>query len=227
MAEKNNPMAGLFGLNTDTFGQFRQQQDEAAQALAGRMSASPGTMMSPSLAPLYAQAQQQGTLIGRGIGGLFGVEDPMLKKAASIDAATKAVQAMDIDMSDPKQLYPAMIKELQNRGLTDMALPLVKEYQSALSAQSRTDYESALAKKASEGYEYKQDMLGNVSVFKNGELVRQVPSQLMGTSQGAAIVNGLPGGKPGSPILAIPDTQPYIFDKDGKIAPNPNYKKPQ
>jgi hypothetical protein len=226
MAEKNNPMMGLFGMNPDMFGSYRQAQDEQAQVLAGRMAANPGTMMSPSLAPLYAQAQQQGTMIGRGIGGLFGVEDPMMKKAAGIDAATKAVQAMDIDMSDPKQLYPAMIKELQRRGLTDMALPLVKEYQSALSAESRTKYEEALAKKAEEGYEYKQDMLGNVSIFKNGQLVRQVPSPLMGTAQGAAIVEGLPGGKPGSPVVSVPDNQPYIF-KDGKIAPNPNYKKPQ
>lgn len=226
MAEKNNPMAGLFGMNPDMYGQMRQQQDEAAQVLAGRMAANPGTMMSPSLAPLYAQAQQQGTMIGRGVGALFGVEDPMLKRAAAVDAATKAVQSMDIDMSDPTKLYPAMIKELQNRGLTDMALPLVKEYQNALSAKSRSEYEAALAQKASEGYEYKQDMLGNVSVFKNGALVRQVPSQLMGTSQGAAIVEGLPGAKPGSPVLQVPDTQPYIF-KDGKIAPNPNYKKPQ
>jgi hypothetical protein len=226
MAEKNNPMAGLFGMNPGMFGQMRQQQDEADQVLAGRMAANPGTMMSPSLAPLYAQAQQQGTVIGRGIGGLFGIEDPMLKKAAGVEAATRAVQGMDIDMSDPKQLYPAMIKELQNRGLVDLALPLVKQYQDALSAESRSEYERALTKKAAEGYEYKQDMLGNVSVFKNGELVRQVPSQLMGTQAGADAINNLPGAKPGSPVLAVPDNQPYIF-KDGKIAPNPNYKKPQ
>lgn len=163
MADKNNPMAGLFGMSP---GMYRQQQDEANQIVAGRMASNPGTMMSPSLAPLYAQAQQQGTLIGRGIGGLFGVEDPMLKKAADVDAATKAVQAMDIDMKDPAQLYPAMIQELQKRGLVDLALPLVKEYQGILGSKAEAAYKMGAANRwEDDNYEYKQDYLGRVMVL--------------------------------------------------------------
>jgi hypothetical protein len=41
-------------------------------------------MMSPSLGPLYAQAAQTGQLLGQGVGGLLGVEDPELKKITAI-----------------------------------------------------------------------------------------------------------------------------------------------
>lgn len=211
---------GLFGMYDPAA--ILQQRNEQLGKEAYMASQGGG-----AYAPLLNAAYRLGDVAGAGIGKLFGLEDPVLKKAALADEATKAVQGMDIDMSDPKQLYPALIKQLQVRGLSDMALPLVKQYQDALSAESRMDYERALAKKANEGYEYKQDMLGNVSVFKNGELIRQVPSQLMGTPQGAAVINnlpGAPGGKPG--VTAVPNSQPYMFE-NGKIVPNPNYKKPE
>lgn len=209
---------GLFGMYDPAA--ILQQRNEQLGKEAYMASQGGG-----AYAPLLNAAYRLGDVAGAGIGKLFGLEDPVLKKAALADEATKAVQGMDIDMSDPKQLYPALIKQLQVRGLSDMALPLVKQYQEALSAESRMDYERALAKKANEGYEYKQDMLGNVSVFKNGELIRQVPSQLMGTPQGATIINNLPGAPTGKPgITAVPDTDPYMFDKNGKIIPNPNYK---
>lgn len=211
---------GLFGMYDPAA--ILQQRNEQLGKEAYMASQGGG-----AYAPLLNAAYRLGDVAGAGIGKLFGLEDPVLKKAALADEATKAVQGMDIDMSDPKQLYPALIKQLQVRGLSDMALPLVKQYQDALSAESRMDYERALAKKANEGYEYKQDMLGNVSVFKNGELIRQVPSQLMGTPQGTTIINnlpGAPGGKPG--VTAVPNSQPYMFE-NGKIVPNPNYKKPE
>ena len=39
MAERNNPMAGLFGMTPDSAIQQRQAQDEASQILAGRIAA--------------------------------------------------------------------------------------------------------------------------------------------------------------------------------------------
>lgn len=211
---------GLFGAFDPA---LIQQQREDQLSKEAYMASQGGGAYAPILNASY----RLGNVAGGAIGRLFGMEDPVLKKAALADEATKAVQGLDIDFNDLKQLYPAMIKELQKRGLSDMALPLVKQYQDALSAESRMDYERALAKKANEGYEYKQDMLGNVSVFKNGELIKQVPSQLMGTPQGAAAINNLPGAPAGKPgVTAVPNSQPYMFE-NGKIVPNPNYKKPE
>lgn len=219
MAERNNPMAGLFGMTPDSAIQQRQAQDEASQILAGRIAANAGTMMSPSLAPLYAQAAQQGQMIGRGVAGLFGVEDPALVRAGQVQAATQAVQNMDIDLNDPKQLYPAMIQELQKRGLMDMALPLVKQYQDALAQESRMKYEKALADKAiGEKFDFKLDPFGRFGISVNtrtGE-ARTVPITGMPAVPGGAV----PGS--GAPT-AVPNTQRFMWE-DGKLVPNPNYK---
>ncbi len=209
---------GLFGAYDPA---LIQQQREDQLTKEAYMASQGGGAYAPILNASY----RLGNVAGGAIGRLFGMEDPVLKKAALADEATKAVQGLDINFNDPKQLYPAMIKELQKRGLTDMAMPLVKQYQDALSAESRMDYEKALADKAKEGYEYKQDMLGNITVLKNGQLVRQIPSQLMGTPQGTNIINGLPGTTKSSPTPSA--NTPYMFDDKGKIVPNPNYKKPE
>lgn len=218
MAERNNPMMGLFGMNPDTAIQQRQAQDEAMQMAMGRVSANPGTMMSPSLAPLYAAAAQQGQMIGRGVGGLLGVEDPALVRATQVQQATEAVKGMDIDMNDPKQIYPAMIKELQKRGLTDMALPLVKEYQAALAQESRMKYEQAMADKTTaEKYDLKLDPFGRFGIVMNQRTggVSTVPIT------GMPAVPGTQGGTPAP--TAVPSSQQFIFE-NGVVKLNPNYK---
>ncbi len=210
---------GLFGAFDPA---LIQQQREDQLSKEAYMASQGGGAYAPILNASY----RLGNVAGGAIGRLFGMEDPVLKKAALADEATKAVQGLDIDFNDPKQLYPAMIKELQKRGLSDMALPLVKQYQDALSAESRMRYEEALSKKAADGYEYKQDQWGNVTVLKDGQVVKQVPGMIFGgatpSPSNAPPPPGSPTNKPA--ITAVPDTDPYMFDKNGKIIPNPNYK---
>jgi hypothetical protein len=57
-------------LRDDILSERRQQQQQQQQA---QQYGSAGSMGNPSLAPLYAQAAQQGQLLGQGIGGLMGV----------------------------------------------------------------------------------------------------------------------------------------------------------
>jgi hypothetical protein len=77
-------VGGLFGVSPDMYSQARSARDYAQALKIGTSYAAPGTMMSPSLGPLYAQAAQTGQLLGQGVGGLLGVEDPELKKITAI-----------------------------------------------------------------------------------------------------------------------------------------------
>ena len=99
---------GLFG-NFDPAA-IRQQREEDLTKAAYMASQSGG-----AYAPMLSAAYRMGDVAGSAIGKLFGMEDPVLKKASLIEDATKAVSQMKIDPSDPKQVLPAMIKELQFR----------------------------------------------------------------------------------------------------------------
>jgi hypothetical protein len=77
-------VGGLFGVSPEQLAQQRQARDYEQQMLAGRSAAMPGSMMSPSLAPFYQQATQEGQLIGRGVGALLGAQDPQLQKITQI-----------------------------------------------------------------------------------------------------------------------------------------------
>lgn len=50
-----------------------QRRQELQQQNQAQQYGSPGSMGNPSLAPFYAQAAQQGQLIGQGVGALMGV----------------------------------------------------------------------------------------------------------------------------------------------------------
>lgn len=77
-------VGSLFGLSPDMYRRASQERDFAqAQAIGARASA-PGTMMSPSLGPIYAEAAQQGQMIGRGVGALLGAQDPELQRITQI-----------------------------------------------------------------------------------------------------------------------------------------------
>ena len=80
----DNIVGSLFGISPEQLMQNRQMRDVEQQMATGRASAVPGSMMSPSLAPFYQQATQQGQLIGRGVGALLGAQDPELQKITQI-----------------------------------------------------------------------------------------------------------------------------------------------
>ena len=80
----DNIVGNIFGVDPSMYGQLKAQQNYAQALKVGSLAATPGTMMSPSLGPLYAQAAQQGQLVGQGVGALLGVQDPELQKISQI-----------------------------------------------------------------------------------------------------------------------------------------------
>lgn len=188
---------GLFGAFDPA---LIQQQREDQLSKEAYMASQGGGAYAPILNASY----RLGNVAGGAIGRLFGMEDPVLKKAALADEATKAVQGLDIDFNDPKQLYPAMIKELQKRGLSDMALPLVKQYQDALSAESRMKYEQAMTEKIDKDrYEFKLDPAYGKFALKYNQRTGdyEVVPLKAGAAGGAApsTTPSAPGSPSGSP----------------------------
>jgi hypothetical protein len=90
MAERDI-VGGIFGMTPEMYAMNR---DIVGQQ---RAAASAGTLMNPSLAPLYAQAAQQGQMIGRGVGGLLGVEDPELMKIRDVQALRGQFDVSTVD----------------------------------------------------------------------------------------------------------------------------------
>lgn len=114
-----NIVPSLFGLTPELYQQNRLADLQAQQRAAGTMAAGPGTMLNPSLAPLYAQAAQQGQLLGEGVravAGLLGVEDPELAKIRDVQA-----MRANYDTSSAAGLR-AFARDLAEKGYTDLAI---------------------------------------------------------------------------------------------------------
>ena len=118
----DNIVGGLFGISPEQLMQQQQTRDVEQQMLAGRSAAIPGSMMSPSLAPFYQQATQQGQLIGRGVGALLGAQDPELQKITQIKQLST-----QFDLSSPT-------------GMRDFARSLQTQFpQESMMATARAD----------------------------------------------------------------------------------------
>jgi hypothetical protein len=115
MAEKSI-VGNLFGLTPELYQVQQQQLLDAQQRAAGAMAAGPGTMLNPSLAPLYAEAAQQGQLIGRGVQGLLGTEDPQLQIVRDVTEMRK-----QFDVSTPEGLRD-FSQALAGKGYTEFAI---------------------------------------------------------------------------------------------------------
>jgi hypothetical protein len=114
-----NVVPSLFGLTPELYQQNRAQDLQAQQIKAATMAAGPGTMLNPSLAPLYAQAAQRGQFQGeaiRGIAGLLGVEDPELAKIRDVQQMRS-----QFDVSTPTGLR-SFAQALGQKGYTDLAI---------------------------------------------------------------------------------------------------------
>lgn len=116
---QQNVVPSLFGLTPELYQQNRLADLQAQQTIAARTAAGPGTMLNPSLAPLYAQAAQQGQLIGEGaraVAGLLGVEDPELAKIREVQKMRQM-----FDVSTPSGLRQ-FAQALGQKGYTDLAI---------------------------------------------------------------------------------------------------------
>lgn len=145
MMAQENVVSNIFGLTPELYQQQRTALDIAQQQKAATMAAGPGTLLNPSLAPLYAQAAQQGQMFGRGVGGLLGIEDPQL-------AQIRDVQTMkqQFDVTSPEGLQE-FAKALGQKGYTDLALQattkanqLMKSGAEAQTAKQKIDQEKLL-----------------------------------------------------------------------------------
>lgn len=121
---QQNVVPSLFGMSPELYQQNRMDELQAQQMAAGRMAAGPGSMMNPSLAPLYAQAAQRGQLFGevaRGVGGLLGVEDPQLVKIRDVQSMRN-----QFDVSTPDGLR-SFAQALSAKGYSDLAVQAANE----------------------------------------------------------------------------------------------------
>jgi hypothetical protein len=112
MAEKDI-VGGMFGMTPEMYSMNR---DIVGQQRAATLAAQPGTLMSPSLAPFYAQAAQQGQVLGKAAGSLFGVEDPELVKIRDVQQ-----MRTQFDVSSPAGLRE-FAQALGQKGYTDLAI---------------------------------------------------------------------------------------------------------
>ncbi len=149
-------VGGLFGLTPEMYQMQQQQLREAQQRAAGTMAAGPGTMLNPSLAPLYTQAAQQGQMIGQGIGALLGVEDPQLKMVRDITALRS-----QFDTSTVEGLR-GFASELSSRGYSDFAMQAAQRAADLEQTQAVTGLRQAQTQKVLTGKELEaKDLLAS------------------------------------------------------------------
>jgi hypothetical protein len=81
-----------------------------------------------SLGPRGAAGAALGTVLGRGVNKLFGLEDPAVKQATDVYATIQRVQEeLGPDINDPTILYPALAKGFSDAGLSEMASKVMME----------------------------------------------------------------------------------------------------
>lgn len=112
----DNIVPSLFGLTPETYQQQRAAQLAAEQQRLASAAAGPGTMLNPSLQPLYAQAAQRGQMLGTALGGVFGMEDPQLKMVRDV---TQMRQGFDTTTPEGLQSFA---KALADKGYTDLSI---------------------------------------------------------------------------------------------------------
>lgn len=130
-----NIVPSLFGLTPELYQQNRLADLQAQQVKAGTMAAGPGTMLNPSLAPLYAQAAQQGQVLGEGaraVAGLLGVADPQLKAVRDVTALRQQYDTSTVE--GLRQFAGA----LSQRGYSDFAMQAAQKAAELEETQAKT-----------------------------------------------------------------------------------------
>ena len=141
----DNIVPSLFGLTPETYQQQRAAQLAAEQQKLASAAAGPGTMLNPSLQPLYAQAAQRGQMAGTALGGIFGMEDPQLKMVRDV---TQMRQGFDTTTPEGLQAFS---QALAAKGYTDLSVQamdkanqLMKTGAEAQTAKQKIDQEKKL-----------------------------------------------------------------------------------
>jgi len=147
MAE--NIIAGLFGLTPQV---LQQQQLQRGTDLGGLFAAATmNPYAAPSVQNAYLKQQQAqfalGDLGARKLGGLFGLQDPEVKKAAAFESILAETQQElgPEGLQNPELLYSTLATKLANAGLQREATMVAMEGQKAIQ-----DYRLSGAKMATE-----------------------------------------------------------------------------
>ena len=169
----DNIVGSLFGISPEQLMQQRQLRDVEQQFLAGRSAAVPGSMMSPSLAPFYQQATQQGQLIGRGVGALLGGEDPELQKVTQIKQLSS-----QFDLTTPQGMrqFAGALQSLA----PNEAMMAAKRADEMMATQEQTALRSAQTAQAEAGKVIQVDLGDRIQLVNalTREVIREIPKGL-------------------------------------------------
>lgn len=199
---------GMFGMSPEMLQQALRTQDKAEALQYAKLDP-----FQQANYGIYQGAQAGGRMLGEAMGGV----DPRIEQAKQMQDLSRSVYASGADPSDPAKFFPAMIKEAQSRGMTNLVMPLMKQYQDTMDKLATAEYHRAMADKArSDKYETKLDQFGRFALqtdVKTGA-TKIIP------------IGDAPTGAPTNPSnapLSVPNTQRYMWE-GGKLVPNPNYK---
>jgi hypothetical protein len=102
-------------------------------ATAGLNQYAPPERQRAYLAQQGAQAALAGKAI-RGIGGLFGMQDPQLQRASQLEGILQTTQQeLGEDVNNPMSFYPTLQKKLTDAGFSREALQVGQQAQKAIS----------------------------------------------------------------------------------------------
>lgn len=115
-------VASLFGPTPEELMSLKRKEEAQAIQNAGQL-----------YGPKGATGASIGTLLGRGINTLFGLQDPEVKKAADVYAILKTTQQdLGDKASDPRELYPTLQKNFADAGYGDIAQKVGEEGQAKI-----------------------------------------------------------------------------------------------
>ena len=107
---------GLFGLSPEDVQTLQQQQDTQHAMGAAQLPRGSGGVYASSIA---------GNLIGRGVAGAMGYENPQMVKAKKFQQAMQETEAAGIDyQKDPESYMGLGIKNLIKYGLHEQAFAM-------------------------------------------------------------------------------------------------------
>ena len=121
-------VSSLFGLSPrEQYARDRQQEFEMQ---ARTMSGMYDNQYDRQNAYLGSKV---GSLLAQGVGNLFGLQDPALKRMSGLEGVLQeAQQELGQDMADPTKLYPTLADKLQQRGFGREAAMVTMQGQQAI-----------------------------------------------------------------------------------------------
>ena len=175
----------LFGINAPPKEQVQDYRTGRAMDI-GKLwgQATVNQYASPERQQAYInqQAAQSGLLSQgiQGVAGMFGVEDPMLKRQAALEGIFQQTQQdLGADASNPTLLYPAVVEKLLAGGFNREAFQVQNSIQEQSldwsQTQSNNAYKDSLSQQALVTAEEKKTKLqgniayGALNAYKNAE----------------------------------------------------------